>query len=110
MRAPLSITRSFNGSELGFDAAIPVRGLREDTPRAGGGVKIGQSYQGHVVRVRHIGSYEWLTLTHRKISAYLAALDIERNGAAWESYVSDPGKVPEDELLTYIYYPIKPDL
>ncbi|TFG41402.1 MAG: hypothetical protein E4H42_02120, partial [Chromatiales bacterium] len=71
------------------------------------GVKIGTSYAGPVVRVRHTGSYIKLTDTHRKISAYLAALGIERDGAAWESYVSDPGKVPEDELVTYVYYPIK---
>jgi effector-binding domain-containing protein len=43
------------------------------------------------------------------VSAYLAALGIERNGAPWESYVSDPGKMPEEDLLTYVYYPIKPN-
>jgi effector-binding domain-containing protein len=45
-------------------------------------------------------------VTHGKIAAYLAALGIERAGDAWESYVSDPTRVPESELLTYIYYPI----
>ncbi len=107
--APLSITRSFSGSELSFDAAIPVRGLTDDTPRDGAGVTIGQTYAGPVIRVRHTGSYRQLTATHRKISAYLAALGIERNGAAWESYVSDPGKVAEADLLTYVYYPIRVD-
>ena len=38
----------------------------------------------------------------------LAAHGIERNGASWESYVSDPGDVPEKDLLTYVYYPIRP--
>jgi effector-binding domain-containing protein len=108
--APISITREFSGSELAFDAAIPVRGLTESTPRHTAGVKIGQTYSGPVIRVRHIGSYRLLTTTHRKISAYLAALGISRNGAAWESYVSDPGKVPENELLTYVYYPIRTEL
>ena len=107
--APLSIMRGFSGSELTFDAAIPVRGMTDETPRANAGVKIGQTYAGTVVRVRHIGSYRSLATTHRRISAYLAALGIERNGAAWESYVSDPGNVPENELLTYVYYPIKVD-
>ena len=51
-----------------------------------------------------------LSMTHRKAGAYLAALGIERNGPAWESYVSDPGKVPEAELITYVYYPVKPTL
>ena len=105
--APLSITRDFSGAELAFDAAIPIRGLSEATRRNNTGVRIGQTYAGTVVRVRHIGPYRRLTATHRKISAYLAALGIERNGAAWESYVSDPGKVATNDLLTYVYYPIK---
>jgi effector-binding domain-containing protein len=105
--APLSIMRRFNGAELNFEAAIPVRDVTENTPRTGTGVRIGQTYAGPVIRIRHIGSYESLASTHRRVSAYLAALGIERNGAAWESYVSDPGKVSEKDLLTYVYYPIK---
>lgn len=104
--APISITRSFSGAELLFDAAIPVRGVTDTTPRDGRSVKIGQTYAGAVIRVKHVGSYRSLGVTHLKIAAYLAALGIERAGAAWESYVSDPTKVPEDELLTYVYYPI----
>jgi effector-binding domain-containing protein len=104
--APLSIMRSFNGSVLHFDAAIPVRGVSDATPRDGAEVKVGTTYAGTVIRVKHLGSYRNLVETHRKITAYLAALGIERNGAAWESYVSDPTKVPEAELVTYVYYPI----
>lgn len=104
--APLSITRSYSGSALTFDAAIPVRGISDTTPRESDGVRIGQTYAGPVIRVKHIGPYQSLTRTHRKISAYLAARGIERNGAVWESYVSDPGKIPEDLLLTYVYYPV----
>jgi effector-binding domain-containing protein len=69
-------------------------------------VKIGETYAGNVIRVRHAGSYQSLGATHLKIAAYLAALGIERAGDAWESYVSDPTKVSESELLTYVYYPI----
>ncbi len=105
--APLSIARGFRGAELVFDSAIPVRGLDDETPRGGAGVKIGATYGGAVIRVRHVGSYRDLGTTHRKIAAYLAAMGIERNGDAWESYVSDPGKVAERDLLTYIYYPVK---
>ncbi len=104
--APLSITRSFSGSEVLFDAAIPVRGVTADTPRDGPRVQIGMTYAGNVIRVRHVGSYRNLGATHRKIAAYLAALGIERAGAAWESYVSDPTRVSEDKLVTYVYYPI----
>ena len=106
--APLSITRTFSGSELVFDAAIPVRGLTAATPRTSEAVKIATTYSGPVIRVKHIGSYRTLGRTHDKIAAYLAALGIKRNGDAWESYISDPTRTDESELLTYVYYPIRP--
>ena len=33
---------------------------------------------------------------------------IERAGDAWESYESDPARVAESDLLTYVYYPVVP--
>ena len=105
--APLSITRTFSGAELVFDSAIPVRGVSGASSPAGSPVKLGYTYEGRVIRVKHVGSYQTLTATHRKISAYLAALGIDRNGDAWESYVSDPTRVAEADLLTYVYYPIR---
>lgn len=105
---PLSILRRYSGAELVFDAAIPVRGVADSTPRDDATVKLGHTFDGAVIRVKHVGPYRTLTATHRKISAYLAAYGIERDGAAWEAYVSDPGNVPEKDLLTYVYYPIKP--
>ena len=105
---PLSILRTYSGAELLFDAAIPVRGITDATSRDGATVRLGQTFEGAVIRVKHVGPYRTLAATHRKISAYLAAYGIERAGAAWESYISDPGSVPEEDLLTYVYYPIKP--
>jgi effector-binding domain-containing protein len=107
--APISILRTFSGSELVFDAAIPVRGTSEATPRDTPKVKLGRTYEGPVIRVKHTGSYRALAETHRKIAAYIAAHGLQRNGPAWESYVSDPRSVAEDELITLIYYPISPD-
>jgi effector-binding domain-containing protein/uncharacterized protein YndB with AHSA1/START domain len=104
--APMSISRAFSGSEIRFDAAIPVRGISGDLPRSGGSVKLGKTYAGPVIQAKHVGSYRTLGRTHDKIAAYLAALGIERNGDAWESYVSDPTRTDESELLTYVYYPI----
>ncbi len=105
--APISIAHGFSGAELLFDAAIPVRGVTEATVREGASVKLGYTYAGPVIRIKHIGSYRKLGESHRKIAAYLAALGLERNGDAWESYVSDPTRTDEAELLTYVYYPIR---
>ena len=104
--APLAIMRRPRGSELRFDAAIPVRGVTDDTPRSSGNVRIDSTYAGAVIRVRHTGSYRTLGDTHRKILAYLTVLDIQQNGDPWESFVSDPAETPEAELLTWVYYPI----
>ena len=104
--APISISRAFSGSEIRFDAAIPVRGLAGGEPRGDTSVKLGKTYEGPVIRAKHIGSYRSLGRTHDKIAAYLAALGIERNGDAWESYVSDPTRTEVSELLTLVYYPI----
>lgn len=107
--APLSISRDFRGAELRFDAGIPIRGITDATPRSQNSVEIGRSYGGPVIRAKHVGSYLTLGRTHDKIAAYLAALGIERQGDAWESYVSDPTRTAADELVTYVYYPVRAD-
>jgi effector-binding domain-containing protein len=104
---PLSISRRFSGSELVFDAAIPIRGVGEETPRAEDGIRLGETWGGPVVRGRHIGSYRTLSETHEKIAAWLAVHGITRAGDAWESYVSDPTRTPEALLVTDVYYPIE---
>ncbi len=104
--APLAIMRRPRGSELRFDAAIPVRGVNDDTPGVDGAVRLDRTYEGAVIRVRHTGPYRTLGETHRKILAYLAVLGIEQNGDPWESFVSDAAETPEAQLLTWIYYPI----
>jgi effector-binding domain-containing protein len=103
----ISISRGYRGNDLTFDAAIPVSGIGGDTPHSALGVKLGTTYAGPVIRAKHVGSYVKHGQTHDKIAAYLAALGLERNGDTWESYVSDPTRTAEAELITYVYYPIR---
>ena len=107
--APMSIGGTFVGTKLQFDAAIPVSGLTDSTPRNTFGVKIGKTYAGPVIRARHFGSYHKLGETHDKLAAYLLAYGIKRNGSAWETYVNKPSRVEDQDLLTYVYYPIRED-
>lgn len=107
---PLAITRSFSGGQIVFDAAIPVSGEAAAPPEGASGVNLGITYGGPVVRAVHRGSYATLGQTHEKIAAWLAAHGIERNGDAWESYVSDPARTPESDLVTHVYYPVKGDV
>lgn len=106
--APLSIKRGFAGTSLLLDAAIPIRGAGIDEPSASSSrVRIGNTYEGEVIRARHTGSYARLVDTHRKLSSYLAATGLKVNGDAWEEYVTDPSKVPESELTTVVVYPVR---
>ena len=105
--APLSISRKFSGSKLVFDAAIPLRGVSEETPESDNGVRLGQTYGGPAIRAVHVGPYGELPGTYEKIAAYLAAYGIERNGDAWESYESDPARTAAADLRTYVYYPVR---
>ncbi len=103
---PISISRSFSGAELKFDVAIPVRGSNLNDIGNDSDVLLGLTYAGPVLRARHVGPYRQLSATHAKIAAYIAALGIERNGDAWESYVSDPTQTNEADLVTFVYYPV----
>lgn len=105
--APISIARAYQGAALRFDAGIPVYGVTDETPRQAAPVRLGKTYGGKAIRVSHRGSYRRLAETHRKIASYLAATGLERNGDAWESYVTDPTEVEESALVTYVYYPVR---
>ena len=54
--APLSISRAFTGSELRFDAGIPVRGVQPDTPASQDAGQLGKTYGGPLRRAKHSGS------------------------------------------------------
>ncbi|MFP3945095.1 MAG: SRPBCC family protein [Alphaproteobacteria bacterium] len=104
---PLGINTSSTEEEVVFDAAMPIsRGVPnpEDGP-----VKIGTTYGGKALRAVHTGPYSGLEDSYAKIRAYMAAHRLERNGRTWEHFVTDPGEVPESELVTHIYVPVKQD-
>lgn len=105
--APQLVVRDFVGTSRRFDAAVPISGLSDVTPR-GERVQIGTSYAGMALKATHYGSYSRLGETHRKMAAYLAATGIVRNGPAWESFVTDPAEVAESDLQTEVYYPVLP--
>lgn len=102
---PRLILRDFVGASRRFDAAIPVAELAQPPP-PDERVRIGESHAGLALKVVHTGPYDRLGETHRGIAAYMAAAGIHRDGAPWETYVSDPADVPAPALITEIFYPI----
>lgn len=105
--APMAITNYWDERGYGFDAGLPVSGnlLRGAGPDSQ--VRMGETYGGRVVRAVHVGPYTNLNETYAKIEAFMVAHKLEKNGRNWDSYVSDPGSTPQQELTTEVYYPVK---
>lgn len=101
---PLAIFRSLENNLLTFDAAIPVD--RVDVA-PGGSIRTGTMPAGRAVRAEYRGAYSGLPAANEQVKSYLATAGFEQDGAPWEQYMSDPAQIPEAELVTHIYYPVK---
>ena len=102
---PMAITRSWENGVWDFDAAIPVdiTSVEGET----GDIQLGQTYAGRTVKYIQKGSYDQGEASYALMDAYIEEHELELNGNPWEVYANDPASVPESEILTYIYYPIK---
>lgn len=109
--AALAITRFYDESGWGYEAAIPFSGsdrARAKAKGAAGAVKVGQTYAGRALRGVHIGPYASLPDTYRQLEDHMAQHKLESNGRSWEQYVTAPDNTPRDKLETHVYMPIKP--
>ena len=88
-----------------FLAAIPVEdNLLIDEM---GEIKWHSTYQGKAIKIMHKGSYKHFKKTYDILAAYLQQNNLQQNGYSWEDFVTDPAKVSEENLITYVYQPIK---
>ena len=102
---PMAITRSWEDSVWEFDAAIPVNvtSLEGET----GDIQLGQTYAGKAVKYVQIGSYDQGEASYALLDAYIEEHELQTTGNPWEVYVNDPASVPEAEIITHIYQPIR---
>jgi effector-binding domain-containing protein len=110
--APLAVTRRWDDEAkvYDFDAGIPVDRDDVTPPAPAKGapeVKLAKTYAGTALKVMHHGAYRDLPKTYEKIAVFKAAYGLEDNGSPWEQYVSDPGNMPEAQLVTEIWLPVK---
>ena len=88
-----------------FLAAIPVEDnlLIDEMDE----IKWHSTYQGKAIKIIHKGSYRHFKNTYEILTAYLQQNNLQQNGNSWEDFVTDPAKVSEENLITYVYQPIK---
>lgn len=104
---PIAINRGYDETTYTFDAGVPISAEPEGEIAEGSAVGIGQTPGGMAVRVVHRGAYTNLATVYGPLDAYIAAHGLEKSGASWEEYVSDPTEVPEEEVITHVYQPVK---
>lgn len=106
--APFAITHQYDESSghWTFDAGFYLDAACT-TPAETGDVRCGNSYSGWTIRATHQGPYADSAATYNKLMAFKTVAGLQDNGDSWEHYVVDPTTVPESEILTHIYWPVK---
>lgn len=85
--------------ECGMPTAAPASGE--------GAVEAGTLPGGPVVVAMHAGHYEQLTETYAAIERWMETQGLQKAGAPWESYVTDPADHPDPATWrTLVYWPI----
>lgn len=103
--SPKIITLDYSGDSFHFKAAIPV-GNNEVIDK--NKLIMGElMYAGKAVKIIHKGSYQNFKKSYDVLFAYLTQNQLEKNGNPWEDFVTDPGKLAEEDLITHLYQPIK---
>jgi effector-binding domain-containing protein len=85
--------------EAGFTVKAPIT--------AKGRVQAGTIPASEAATTRHIGPYSGLVAAGQALMYWVSANGREQGGPLLEVYVSDPGEVPEAQLRTDVYIPLK---
>lgn len=104
---PLAIYRDWDGDGMTIEVGFPV--AQGDLAKAHGDVLAGHAPQGDAAKVLHRGSYDTLRDTYGEMEQEMKRLGIAMGPLAWEVYLGDPGKTPEEDLLTEIYMAVSPE-
>lgn len=71
-------------------------------------VQVGELGGGSVAFTVHAGPYEGLPDAYQALCVWTTAQEKESNGAPWESYITDPGELPDTkDWRTEVYWPIR---
>lgn len=103
--SPKIITLDYSDNRFHFKAAIPVD--NNDITDENNQIIGEQMYAGKAVKMIHKGSYQNFEQSYNVLFAYLSQNQLEKNGNPWEDFVTDPGEVEEEDLITHLYQPIK---
>ena len=94
----------FGPGLITIEAGMPVAGPGEGK----GDIELGSLAGGEAATTIHKGPYDQLNLGHEAIQQWLAENQEKAGGAPWETYITDPGEVPDAaDWVTEITWPLE---
>ena len=103
--AGMPLTRFYSppGATIEFECAIPVASPVEGGER----VQPGKLPAGRAATVTHVGPYDALSEAWGALTAWIESEGLQRIGAPWEVYLTDPGAEPDpSKWRTQLFFPV----
>jgi effector-binding domain-containing protein len=102
----MTIYTSTDDTGFDFKAAIPVAEPPKSPPK--GGITVGQSPDGKVLKFVHRGSYDELNQTYEAITNFLDEKGLDAKDLLIEEYQTDLVTTPQDKLVVNVFVPLRP--
>jgi effector-binding domain-containing protein len=102
---PLAVYRGWDGRSVTVDVGFPVGAA--DAAKATGEIRAGQTPNGAAIKAVHRGPYAGLKDTYALLDKAMKAEGFEAGEVSWEIYYGEPGKTPDEDLITEIYMQLK---
>lgn len=103
---PIVITHFFDFVKYKFEAAIPIPTDKANIQTTGR-IILSKSPSGKMIKAVHKGPYNKVADTYNKIGSYMNDNGLKERDNSFEVYINDPSNTPEEELITWIFFPVE---
>lgn len=102
--APFAVYYKFDPQgNTEYEGGVPVKGKIETS----GEISFKEYPAMKVVSVMYTGAYENMMPVYNAIDKYIKDNKLEKAGASWEVYLTDPDETTPEKNQTIIYFPVK---
>ncbi len=106
---PMSRYLAFGPDHIELEAGLPIQPGPRPADLEASTMSIVELPSGPAASTLHVGPYEDLQHAHGAIETWMKTHQHVSAGAPWESYITDPGEIPNPaEWQTQVVHPIKP--